>query len=179
MPSPGPIALKAIAEAENKNVLAVREVGGNNRGKEVETYLASVDLSAGDPWCDAFVYYRLMKAAQILGKTFPSSYPKTGYTPSTASYFKKRGQWISVQAAKANPSLVKRGDLVFFYFPAKGRIAHIGMVSSVDKNGIRTVEGNTEGHDTSGVSRDGGGVWVKERTWSNLGYLGGFGRITF
>lgn len=181
MPDPGPVALRAIAEAENKNVLAVREVGGNNRGKHVEIYLKSVNLGPGQPWCMAFVYYRILKAAELLGVKLPAGFPRTGYTPTGANYFKQRNLWIPVSAVKAKKAKPQRGDLVFFYFSTKGRIAHVGIVSSVTANGVYTIEGNTtSGRSSSGaVVRDGGGVYKTFRTWAEIGSQGGFGRLVF
>lgn len=175
LPNPGPIALQAIKDAGRSDVLSVREVGGNNRGKFVETYLKIVGLGRGEPWCQAFVIFRLVKAASTLGLKLPADIPKSGYTPTVANWGKKRGWWISRAQAQTGVVLPMRGDLVYFYKANLRRIGHVGIVDSVTSKGVWTIEGNT-GPDGG---RDGDGVYKKFRTWSELGLYGGFVRLPF
>lgn len=178
-----PIALKAIANARLN--LGVTETGGENRGKEVETYLASCIpvLPPGSPWCVAHVRYRLKQAAADLGTTYDTSMPRTGYTPDWVRWAKRTGNWVSVKEAKALPSKLSEGDIVCFYFKALGRCAHMGMIDAVrtDGSGVLTVEGNTspETGDDKYVERDGDGLYPKVRDWSELGEFGGFITIDF
>ena len=46
--------------------LGVHEIGGNNRGPEVATFLAAVGLPPGYSWCMAFVFWVLREAARRL-----------------------------------------------------------------------------------------------------------------
>jgi hypothetical protein len=39
-----------------RSFIGVKEVGGNNRGPEVEAWLARVGLPPGNPWCMAFAW---------------------------------------------------------------------------------------------------------------------------
>lgn len=174
--TPGKAAARHAADATDPSVLAVRETG-QNRGKYVEVYQKSVGIGPGDPWCQAFTYFRLKKAADALGVKMPPDFPRTGYTPTGASWFKRRNMWIPVQKAKKGLLPPAVGDWVYFYFPTKGRIAHVGIVVGVDGLGVHTVEGNTASG--PGVTRDGGGVFRRYRRWAELGELGGFGRISF
>lgn len=144
LPNPGTIALRAIEDAGGKDVLSVRETGGNNAGKFVEIYLKAVGLSRGEPWCQAFVMFRLIKAANELGTKIPSDMPRSGYTPTVANWGKKKGWWISRAQAQTKVALPMRGDLVYFYKASKGRIAHVGIVDSVLPNGVWTIEGNAQ-----------------------------------
>ena len=144
LPEPGPIAKRALFDAQQKDVLSVRESGGNNAGKFVEIYLKIVGLVRGEPWCQAFVIFRLVKAAKTLGLELPKDLPRSGYTPTVANWGKKRGWWISraqAQTQKVNPM---PGDLVYFYKVSKGRIGHVGIVESVLPNGVWTIEGNAQ-----------------------------------
>lgn len=170
MQKPGPIALRAAADAE-KNI-GVHETGGENEGPAIATYLASVGIGSPAPWCAAFCFYRLKAAARELGLPWPQmGYPKSGYCPDVKNWAKAHGFWIPVGS---HPPM--RGDLCLFYFGAKGRVAHIGIV--VDpSNGhdFYTVEGNTS--DDSGVDREGDGVFRKHRTSRQLGDFGGFVRV--
>ena len=177
MPMPGPIAVRAVADAMLPYNLSVREQGGNNHGPAVKIYLKSVGLAQGDPWCEAYVFYRESAAAKALLLTIPSWMPRTGSTVLMATAFKKKGLFISVSDAQKDYSLVKRGDHAWFFFASKDRIAHTGIVIEVYNWGVVTVEGNTGPE--SGVNRDGDGVFVKHRAWAEFGRLGGFGRQPF
>ena len=172
MKPPGPIALRAAADALAN--VGVQEVG-ENAGKAVETYLASVGLSAGAPWCAAFVHLREQKAAGELKQTWPQmGFPRSGYVPDFVNWAKARGLWIPVGQAKG---VIAKGDLLAFYFAAKGRCAHIGMVVEPHEWGVLSVEGNTSS--SVGVDREGDGVFEKRRLWSSLGLYGGFIRVPF
>lgn len=176
LPQSGPIARRAAKDAQDPNVLDVREEG-NNAGKSVALYLKAVGLGTGNPWCMAFVIYRLVKAAHALGKSIPASFPRSGSTVVVSNWFKQNSLWISraaVTSGKAGPEV---GDLVFFFFASKGRIAHVGIVVDVEANGVWTVEGNTASG--AGVEREGQGVYKKFRPWSSLGLWGGFGRFPY
>ena len=63
-----PIALRAAADAL-ANVGVTEE--GENRGKWVETYLRTVGLPPGSPWCAAFVRFRFEQAAAALKLPLP------------------------------------------------------------------------------------------------------------
>jgi hypothetical protein len=175
--APGPIAIQSAKDSLDPSVLGVREVGKNNHGPSIKVYLESVGLKEGDPWCQAFVYYRHRTAAANMRLALPSDYPKTGYTPTAAAFFKRKALWTPKAAAEKNPSLVQPGDLAYFFFSKMKRIAHVGIVVEVHSWGVVTVEGNTSSD--GGVNRDGGGVYKKRRNWSELGLLGGFGRVPF
>jgi hypothetical protein len=41
----------------------VREVGGANRGPQVEIYLKAAGMSPGSPWCAAFVAWVVREAS--------------------------------------------------------------------------------------------------------------------
>jgi hypothetical protein len=169
---PGPIALRASREAlEN---VGVTEEGGNNRGKWVNIYLKAAHASPGDPWCGAFVAYRLLNAADDLDMTLPADFPLSAWTPDYKEWGKKHGLWIPVDSDER----VLPGDLACFYFSAKGRIAHIGIVvERKASGGVYTVEGNTSPE--TGVDRDGDGVYRKDRNWGEFGFGGGFVRLPF
>lgn len=170
-----PIATRAYQDAIAN--IGVTEQGGENRGKYVETYLAAAGARKGDPWCMAFVYFRFKSAADTLQIPLPKLFPRTASTVVASNWYKDSGRWITHQQARANPDLVQPGDMVFFYFAAKRRIAHVGIVIAIQADGVWTVEGNTS--DGTGVDRDGDGVYKRFRTWKSLGAGGGFGRSDF
>lgn len=106
------------------------------------------------PWCAMFISWlaRFGDAATII--------PKHAYTPSGAKWFKDRGRWGT------KPRV---GAIVYFNFPGDGvdRISHVGIVEKVNADGsIITIEGNTN---DSG-SREGNGVYRKQRRVGIVGY---------
>ena len=171
------IALKTI-ETE-KGFLGTTEHGGNNAGEQVERFQKSAGIERGDPWCAAFQDHCLKKSAGFLGLTLPPTFPDSGYCPDYQAWAKRNGKWLSVADVKAGKDSPRPGDLCLFYFSAKGRVAHIGMVTSVNSGGdvFTTIEGNTS--DETGVDRDGDGVFPKHRILANLGTLGGFVKVDF
>ncbi len=171
------VALKTI-ETE-KGFVGTTEHGGNNAGEQVERFQKSVGISKGDPWCAAFQRHCFEKSAGFLGLTLPGSFPDSGYCPDYQAWAKRNDKWLAAKTVKAGDDLPRPGDLALFYFAAKGRVAHIGLVTSVNPTTktFTTIEGNTS--DDSGVDRDGDGVFTKRRTLSMLGTLGGFVKVDF
>jgi hypothetical protein len=182
MKPPGPIALAAIADAE-KNV-GVTEQGGNNRGAAILVYQKAAGCRAGDPWCQAEVFYRLWKAAGKPGDyKLPLGFPRSGSTMQAAQWAKDHNLWIPVEHARVHPDLVKRGDLGFFYMwhakERRYRIAHVGQVAEVHSWGVKSCEGNTGPEVGAHVERDGDGIYLKTRQWNEFGPHGGFARLPF
>ena len=115
----------------------------------------------GQPWCDIFVDWCFVKTfgkAQTLKLTGPFS----AYTPTSAQWFKDKGQWHS------RP---KVGDLIFFKNSV--RICHIGLVYKVAGNVVYTIEGNTSLG--SQVIPNGGSVCYKQYDVDNS-RIAGYGR---
>jgi hypothetical protein len=177
MIEPGPIARRAVEVAES--YLGTTEHGGQNRGAEVERFLASVALPPGQPWCAALVRHCLETAAEQLGLEIPPGFPDSGWCPSFSAWAQREQRWIAVQLAMRGVTTPLRGDLALFWFPPKGRHAHIGFIAASTRGsgGVISVEGNTSGGD--GVNREGDGVWTKRRQWTDFGVGGGFVRLAF
>ena len=87
----------------------------------------------------------------------------SGYTPTSAQYFKKMGRWHTDKP--------QEGDIVFFENSV--RINHTGYVYKVNGSIVYTIEGNTS--TAAGVIRNGGGVAAKEYP-SNSARIAGYGR---
>ncbi len=169
------IAIKA-ADLAVGSIGIVETEGKDNYGDMIKKYLACVDLDQGHPWCAAFLKYMYIKAAGFLNEVLSDEFLKLdGYTPNWKAYAKKHNIWISVEEAKKNPALVKKGYAVCFYSAEKERIYHIGIVVSSSETGVLTVEGNTSGG--PGVDANGGGVFQKRRSWTALGSQGGFIKV--
>ncbi len=174
---PGEISVKAAQDATAKEVLSVRE-DGSNRGTFVEVYLKAVGLGPGNPWCMAFVVLRLIKAAHSLSKFIPNEMPRTGSTVVFSNWGKKKSFFIKRADLELGRATPMEGDIVFYFFPLKGRIAHTGIVVKGGKN-FETVEGNTSGGIRDLVDREGQGVYRKERDFKSLGLLGGIVRLPY
>lgn len=165
------IALLAADDAVAN--VGVTETDKDNHGPAIKKYLAAVDLEEGQPWCAAFLMYRFKTAAEKLGLTLSKDFLKLkGWTPDYKKYAQKFKIWTSVDEAKANPSLIKKGHIVLFYSSEKERIYHCGIVISSNESGVVCVEGNSA--PGPGVNANGDQVTLKRRSWTHIGKLGGF-----
>lgn len=167
LPPAGVIAVRAVDDALLNE--GVHEVGGNNRGEYVETYLASCGLPAGYSWCQAFWNFRHHAAARKLGSHLPAGYPVTARTTVMAEWAMRNKLWIPASVAKKNPELVQKGDLAMYPHltdPSPARMRHVGGVWEPP---LGTIEANTskKGKD-DGVEADGDGVWCKTPKWADL-----------
>lgn len=113
-------------------------------------------------WCDYFVDYCLCQVfgRELAGKLLGGL---SGYTPTSAGYFKKMGRWHTDKP--------QEGDIAFFQ--GTSRINHTGYVYKVNKATVYTVEGNTSS--ASGVVRNGGAVACKEYPITST-RIAGYGR---
>lgn len=126
--------------------------GPNNRNP----YAGMAGHANNQPWCATF----LVACARAVGLKLPS---ESAYTPTMAAGFKREGAWHTRGQV---------GDFVFFRWPKLGRIAHVGIVESVEPNGFYVcIEGNT---DVAG-GRTGGKV-MRHRRKANIA---GFGRPAY
>ena len=177
--APGPISKKAAVDACAKEVLSVRE-DGSNAGTFVERYLSAVGLGPGNPWCMAFVVLRLVKAAHSLTMNLPREMPRTGSTVLFSDWGKKKTWWIRRADLELGRERIQAGDIVFYFFASKGRIAHTGIVVEANSNNdFKTVEGNTSSGLKDVVDRDGQGVYMKQRSLGALGLFGGVVRLPY
>lgn len=142
-----PEALARVAES----YVGVIELGGDNRGPEVEEFQKSVNGKAeGQSWCMDFVQYCVEKAGA-----------KFNWRPTL---FKSEGVLEVWQKSRgcAQAQIPKRG-LIAIWIMNGTQSGHCGIVISVSKDGtlFETVEGNTgPGKD---VIREGDGVYEKTR----------------
>jgi len=128
--------------------------------------------SAGinDQWCQNFVDWCFVTAFGLeLAKKL--IYTFTNYTPTGSNAFKKRNRYIP--RGKGTP---KRGDVIYFYSSAKGRIGHVGIVIKVTSSKVYTIEGNTSGAST--LVTNGGGVRKKSYSLKST-YVDGYGSVDY
>lgn len=140
---------------------------GNNNYTIFGKYLHDV-TGSGDTygvnyqWCDQFYDYIIVKlfglekARLLLGGW-------SAYTPTSANYYKKMGQWHLTGP--------KPGDQIFF--KNTQRIHHTGMVIKVETSTVTTIEGNTSAG--KNVVSNGGKVAIKTYYLSDP-EIAGYGR---
>ena len=144
--------LRALEIAHGE--IGVREVT-RNRGPRIDEYLRSVELDptrGSYPWCAAFVYWCLLQAADEFRIICPA--------PKTAGAIKSFA--LAPTAAKilpATPDRIRPGcTIAWDHGHGKG---HVGFVLGVnfETRMLTTIEGNTD----DGGSREGDGVYMRER----------------
>lgn len=130
----------------------VKEATGANDGPWVEAIQKITGNKRGDPWCASFVAF-------VLGIAYNGRPP----LPVTASCD------VLLEFARKQNRLVKDpepGD-VFLVLKSPDDAVHTGLVSRVTEQVVGTLEGNTN----SGGSRDGWGVFARERRRAGLAFI--------
>ena len=131
--------------------VGVKEVG-NNTGVEVERYLTSVGLRAGNAYCYAGQYYCLQQAALILNSYVPIK--RTGNCQIAYMDAMKRGKQVP---------FVPRVNVLTIWRLGVTMSGHAGRIVKVLGMGwVYTIEFNT------GLNaREGSGVELKKRQLTN------------
>lgn len=129
-----------------------------------QIYPAVMDYPAA--WCDAFVDWCFMKAYGVANAKGLLGGDFDDYTVRSAALYKAKGAYY-----KSDP---KPGDQIFFR-NASG-ICHTGLVYSVNKDYVYTIEGNTSS--ASGVVANGG--CVRKKAYSlKSDKIDGYGRPNY
>lgn len=119
----------------------VKEIGGDNRGKQVEAILKRVGLGPGYSWCNAFVYTIFDDFCKQKGILNPL--PKTGLVLThwdTAN--PNVSNKITKQQALVDPVLVRPGQVFFKTRQGGGHTGVVIGVDTVSKNFV-TMDGNS------------------------------------
>lgn len=146
------------------DVLKVREVGGNNRGKWIKIFLASVGLEEGYPWCAAAVNF----ASMVADAPRPL---RPEYNPAAVIGWRRYAEALGMLVSSP-----KRGSICMHQTSASQ--GHIAVVVKTVGLWVYSIEGNT-GPGEGGSQRDGDGFYRRVRlksfwSWgfSNLGTTG-------
>jgi lysozyme family protein/cell wall-associated NlpC family hydrolase len=163
-----PLLTDTVLDIADSQVGVMERPPGSNRGPEVESYLASVDLAPGNPWCMAFVYWTFREASGASG--MPNRVPKTGRVLDAwmRSQHLPEIMTVTVEEVQKDPSLVRPG-MVFFMSTGNGN-GHCGIVVENINGMLVTIEGNTN----RGGSREGIGVFRREQRRINGSAIVGF-----
>lgn len=135
---------------------------GSNDGPDIQKYCRSAGKSAPALWCMAFVYWAFSEASSRLGKP----HPMLGVPDWAKIYVTGVYAW-----ARENGKTVKkpaRGDVFCVPGGTEGRThKHTGIVTEVNGDTVRTIEGNTNNDGSS----NGIGVFARTRTASRLDFF--------
>lgn len=142
--------------------VGVHEVGGNNRGAQIDAYEGATWLDPrGDyAWCASFICWVIWEALKATGFQPEWSRPRT---PGAYAF---RDQWgpenkeRGVEVIWDPYGRILPGDIIVFTF------SHIGMARAESAPGasVLTIEGNTN----AAGSREGDGVYRKTRKRSQI-----------
>lgn len=130
----------------------VKEQSGQNDGPWVEAIQRTTGNKRGDAWCASFVNFVLTIA-----------YRGRSPLPATASCD------VLLETARTRGALVdtpEPGD-IFLVMRTPTDAIHTGIVTAVGPVSVKTIEGNTN----TGGSRDGWGVFARERRKDKLTYI--------
>jgi len=149
--------------------VGVREIGGRNRGPQVDQYLAAVGTPPGLSWCMAFCCWAFKDGANSRHVENP-----VVMTAGVHRHWRQAPDEIKVASDAALDDLrnIKPG-MIYLIDHGFGK-GHCGLVVTAEPDGIHGVEGNTNERG----SREGDGVYRKIRSYSEilLGYLD-YGRL--
>ncbi len=126
---------------------------GSNRGPEVDAYVQSVGLppSGAYPWCAAFVHWCFAKATVEVRQ--PNPCPRTG--SALGLWLKAKPEQRITEMAEVKPGMV-------FVLDLGHGTGHVGFIETARKIRFTTIEGNSN----AGGSREGVGVFKRERVFS-------------
>ena len=120
---------------EARGHLGVHEVGGNNRGPEVEAWLARVHCPPGSPWCAAFGWSMLDDACRELGLTNP--FPPTASVHRFMERAKSMGAWTYTP----EPGFI--GFIDHGLDHAGNPIGHLTIIEDISGDVATDISGNT------------------------------------
>lgn len=139
-----------------RRFVGVHEVGGDNKGPDVERFQRAVDGKAvGEPWCMAFVQFCVADVERRTGvksNLFRSEHCLTVWNHSP----------VLMRRARPEPGLI-----VIWNRVGTG-LGHTGIISAIKSPEVyASVEGNTSRG--FGIEREGDGVFEKLRTFQGTG----------
>lgn len=131
--------LSSVLDIAQTQLYVREDPNADNRGKDVEAYLASVDMPPGEAWSAAFVYWCFEQAAKKLDLENPV--PKTGLGLKLWRDAHDAGaKHVDAAQATDDPRLIMPGHVFVMGFSEE--MAHVGLVERVEGGCIATIEGN-------------------------------------
>lgn len=158
-----PATKKAIEKSRAVlfDCVGIKEIGGNNKGKDIDKILKPLGLK-NVAWCQALQYY----CFYVTGEPIPIK--ATAGSQACFNDAKKRGKPLPYQV---------KIDALLIYRTFNNWTGHSTRVVALGRMGwVATIEGNTG----SGNQRDGDGVYRKNRhIYNPIGKLRVLGTIIF
>jgi len=134
------LAQSALATALSEYRRGAGEVGGNNRGPDIRTYLDG-RAPEGSDWCAGFVSHCYREAARRAGRDMPFAY-SVGARAIRNQLRNKGWEYRAGEAAPPQP-----GDIITRWRGSfSGWQGHIGLVHSFANGIVTTIEGNRGGY---------------------------------
>lgn len=124
---PSASCVKEVAYSQ----IGVKEEGGNNKGKQVETYLKNAGINHPAAWCGAFVKW-------VLDQCHIDHWV-TAWSPSGTS----RNRIYDRKKPNDNKVTPEQMDIFTLYYPSLKRIGHVGFIDEWGDKWVTTIEGNT------------------------------------
>lgn len=146
-----------------KACLNIKEVGGPNKGPEVEKFQKAVDGKAsGEPWCCCFVWFCILEAQKQYAAKFKEDLQSQLYKVEHVLTLWNLSPKESRLTAPVPGCLI-----IWQHMDANGNQTargHIGIVTRViDKTFVETIEGNTS--NDAVVQDEGDGVYLLKRNF--------------
>ncbi len=126
-----------VSHARQHLDAGAREVGGQNRGPWVRTYMGGKDGTPW-PWCAGFVSFVLRQACEETGHRMPVKY--TFSCDIMAEDAKRKGRFRKGSAI--SPADIRPGWL-FLQRRTASDWVHVGIVTAAKSDYFHTLEGNT------------------------------------
>jgi hypothetical protein len=120
-----------VLDGDAAIVLTAREQLGNYGGKKFWKWYG-FDYQVD--WCACFVSW----CANQNGYIDDGKVPMSCYVPEQVAWFSNRGRFK--KPSKYTP---KAGDIIFFDWEHDGSVDHVGIVASVFRGKVYTIEGNS------------------------------------
>lgn len=143
--------------------IGVKEVPeASNWGPRVKTYLASVGLSSPNPWCAAWLNYRMQDAAKTAKVT--TDWPATGGCTEVGAWARREGRFLK-EPEPFCAFLVPNDD-------SGTEFHHAGLVVEVVKDDsgaiseVKTIEGNFHDGVYANTRPVDGLAWVKPNVYA-------------
>lgn len=125
------MTLSELAIEIARDYIGVHEEGGKNRGPEIDLMNAAVGQKPGQPWCWAFLYLVMAKAAAKLGMN----------NPLPPAYGSTLRAWRTAQPYMRDSNPQPGYIWVLQHSETTG---HAGIVESINDIGVITsISGNT------------------------------------
>lgn len=148
--------------------VGIQEEGGDNRGKMVESFQATIGGANGEAWCLSFIQSLIAYVEDRLGLV--CNLPLTEHVLTLWDRAPKTCRILEPD--------VRPGDLILWRYGTTTK-GHIGIITQIHYKVVDTIEGNTSPRGI--VEREGDGVYIKQRAikGTSLMHIQGFIRPGF